>query len=72
MRPDGQEGLTMDHTCRAVIILEEDRTNPAGHKPQKLPFRLWRSLVGKGKKVKITAKAKDGSGKNGTITIKIK
>ena len=28
--------------------------------------------AGKGKKVKITAKAKDGSGKYGTITIKIK
>ena len=28
--------------------------------------------AGKGKKVKITAKAKDGSDKYGTITIKIK
>ena len=23
----------MDHTCRAVFILEEDHSIPAGHKP---------------------------------------
>ncbi len=45
MRPDGQEGLTMDHTCRAVFILEEDHSIPAGHKPLMLEAILHRPIM---------------------------
>ena len=45
MRPDGQEGLTMDHTCRAVFILEEDHSIPAGHKPLMLEAILHRPIT---------------------------
>ena len=45
MRPDGQEGLTMDHTCRAVFILEEDHSIPAGHNPLMLEAILHRPIM---------------------------
>ena len=35
----------MDHTCRAVFILEEDRSIPAGHKPLMLEAILGRPIL---------------------------
>ena len=35
----------MDHTCRAVFILEEDRSIPAGHKPLMLEAILHRPIM---------------------------
>ena len=35
----------MDHTCRAVFILEEDHSIPAGHKPLMLEAILHRPIM---------------------------
>lgn len=35
----------MDHTCRAVFILEEDHSIPTGHKPLMLEAILHRPIM---------------------------
>ena len=35
----------MDHTCRAVFILEEDQSIPTGHKPLMLEAILHRPIM---------------------------